>query len=101
MSMEIRKGFPEFLEVIEYVETFSNGYELEKVAMYNSTVVNAAEVNSWIKQGLIDIETKPTVVVMTKQQYQNLFDHINYEDLDKAPNDFYEDLRIEQQGGIQ
>lgn len=101
MSVEIRKGFPEFLEVIEYTETFANGHTLDKVAMYNTTVVSAVEVNSWIKQGLLDIETKPTVVVMTKQQYQNLFDHINYEDLDKAPNDFYEDLRIEQQGGVQ
>lgn len=100
MSVRIRKGFPEFLEVTEYTETFANGHTLDKVAMYNTTVVSAVEVNSWINQGLIDIEAKPTVVVMTKQQYQNLFDHINYSDLEKASNNFYEDLCMEQQGGI-
>lgn len=100
MSVRIRKSFPEFLEVIEYTETFTNGHTLDKVAMYNATVVNAVEVNSWINQGLIDIETRPTVVVMTKQQYQNLFDHVNYDDLEKAFDTFYEDLCAEQSGGI-
>jgi hypothetical protein len=100
MPVRIRKGFPEFLEVIEYTETFANGHTLDKVAMYNTTVVSTVEVNSWINQGLIDIETKPTVVVMTKQQYQNLFDHVSYDDLEKASDTFYEDLRIEQSGGI-
>lgn len=104
MGTELRKGFPEFLEIIEYTETFVNGYKLEKVAMFNSTVVSANEVQSWIEQGILDIDTKPTVVVMTKKQYENLFDHVTFDNLEKAVENtdgFYEDLRIEQQGGIQ
>lgn len=104
MGTELRKGFPEFLEIIEYTETFVNGYKLEKVAMFNSTVVSVNEIQSWIEQGILDIDTKPTVVVMTKKQYENLFDHVALDNLEKAAEDtdsFYEDLRIEQQGGIQ
>lgn len=104
MGTELRKGFPEFLEIIEYTETFVNGYKLEKVAMFNSTVVSTNEVQSWIEQGILDIDTKPTVVVMTKKQYENLFDHVTFDNLEKAVENtdgFYEDLRIEQQGGIQ
>lgn len=103
MGTKLRKGFPEFLEIIEYTETFVNGYKLEKVAMFNSTVVSANEVQSWIEQGILDIDTKPTVVVMTKKQYENLFDHVTFDNLEKAVENtdgFYEDLRIEQQGGI-
>lgn len=103
MSMTRLKGFPEFLEIIEYTETFVNGYNLEKVAMFNSTVVMANEVQSWIEQGLLDIDTKPTVVVMTKKQYENLFDHVTFDNFEKATENtdsFYEDLRTEQQGGI-
>lgn len=84
MGTELRKGFPEFLEIIEYTETFVNGYKLEKVAMFNSTVVSANEVQSWIEQGILDIDTKPTVVVMTKKQYENLFDHVTFDNLEKA-----------------
>lgn len=104
MGTELRKGFPEFLEIIEYTETFINGYKLEKVAMFNSTVVSANEVQSWIEQGILDIEAKSTVIVMTKKQYENLFDHVTFNNLEKAAENtdsFYEDLRIEQQGGIQ
>ena len=103
MGIKLRKGFPEFLEIIEYTETFVNGYNLEKVAMFNSTVVSANEVQSWIEQGILDIDTKTTVVVMTKKQYENLFDHITFDNLEKATENtdsFYEDLHIEQQGGL-
>lgn len=65
--------------------------------MFNETVVSEVEVRSWIKQGLLDFEDKPTVVVMTKQQYENLFDHVS---VDTGTEEFYEDLRVEQQGGI-
>jgi hypothetical protein len=62
------------------------------VALFNETVVSETEVRSWLDQGLFDVDTKPTVVVITKVQYENLFDH--------AQTDFYGDLRLEQQGGI-
>jgi hypothetical protein len=65
--------------------------------MFNETVVSEVEVRSWIKQGLLGFEDKPTVVVMTKQQYENLFDHVS---VDTSSEEFYDDLRIEQQGGI-
>jgi hypothetical protein len=89
----MKKGFPEHLEVIEYTETFVNGYKLDKVAMFNSTVVSQVEVQSWIEQGLLDIDSKPTVVVMTKKQYENLFDHY----VSTADGDcLYADLALEQ-----
>ena len=65
--------------------------------MFNETVVSEVEVRSWIKQGLLGFEDKPTVVVMTKQQYENLFDHVS---VDTDSEEFYDDLRVEQQGGI-
>jgi hypothetical protein len=66
---------PEHLEVIEYTATYTSGYKLDKVAMFNSTVISAAEVQSWIAQGLFECgDAKPQVVIMTKKQYENLFD---------------------------
>jgi hypothetical protein len=93
----LKKGFPEFLSVIEYTVSFAKGVELQKVVMFNETVVSEVEVRSWIKQGLLGFEDKPTVVVMTKQQYENLFDHVS---VDNSSEEFYDDLRVEQQGGI-
>lgn len=93
----LKKGFPEFLSVIEYTVSFAKDVELQKVVMFNETVVSEVEVRSWIKQGLLGFEDKPTVVVMTKQQYENLFDHVS---VDTGTDEFYDDLRIEQQGGI-
>ena len=96
---------PKYLQVIEYTRVFLNGYELEKVAMFNSTVVSEVEVRSWIEQGLLDIEVKPQVVTMTKKQYENLFDHVSTEEViedtvENAEKTFYSDLVLEQQGGI-
>lgn len=93
----MRKGFPEYLSVIEWTHEFINGHKLDKIAMFNETVVSEAEVRSWIEQGILDFEHKPTVVTMTKQQYENLFDHVSSTAEEAG---FYEDLRIEQQGGI-
>lgn len=83
--------------MIEYTVSFAKDVELQKVVMFNETVVSEVEVHSWIKQGLLDFEDKPTVVVMTKQQYENLFDHVS---VDTSTEEFYDDLRVEQQGGI-
>lgn len=90
---QLKKGFPEFLSVIEYKETFAKGIELPKVVMFNETVISEAEVRSWIKRGLLGFEDKPTVVVMTKQQYENLFDH--FEETSTEENTFYTDLALE------
>lgn len=94
----MRNSFPEHLMKIEWTASFMNGYELDKVALFNETVVSETEVRSWIEQGLLDIEHKSTVVTMTKQQYENLFDHLSV--AEPVHDDFYTDLRIEQQGGI-
>ena len=91
---QLKKGFPEFLSVIEYTVTFAKGVELPKVVMFNETVVSETEVRSWIKQGLLGFEDKPTVVVMTKQQYKNLFDH--FEETTVEENTLYTDLALEQ-----
>lgn len=91
---QLKKGFPEFLSVIEYTVTFAKGVELPKVAMFNETVISETEVRSWIKQGLLGFEDKPTVVVMTKQQYENLFDH--FEETAVEENTLYTDLALEQ-----
>jgi hypothetical protein len=72
----MKKGFPEHLMKIEWTASYTNGYELEKVALFNETVVSEVEVRSWIEQGLLDVERKPTVVVITKKQYENLFDRV-------------------------
>ena len=91
---QLKKGFPEFLSIIEYTVTFAKGVELSKVVMFNETVVSETEVRSWIKQGLLGFEDKPTVVVMTKQQYENLFDH--FETATAEENTLYTDLALEQ-----
>ena len=95
------KGFPEYLMKIEWTAELANGYTVEKVALYNETVVSEVEVRSWIEQGLLDFDTKPTVVVMTKCQYENLFDRVSAVVDEKPYAEFYDELRIEQQGGIQ
>jgi len=96
----MKKCFPEHLMKIEWTASYMNGYEQEKVALFNETVVSEVEVRSWIEQGLLDVEHKPTVVTMTKKQYENLFDHVSStEDID-SERSFYSDLVLEQQGGI-
>jgi hypothetical protein len=83
---------------IEFTQTFSDSVELSMVALFNETVVSENEVRSWLEQGLFDVDTKPTVVVITKEQYENLFDR--YTSNSEEADHFYDDLRIEQQGGI-
>ena len=94
----MRTGFPCHLMKIEFTQTFSDGVELPMVALFNETVVSENEVRSCIEQGLFDVDNKPTVVVITKKQYENLFDH--YTSDSEETDHFYNDLRIEQQGGI-
>lgn len=89
----MKKSFTEHLMIIEYTHVFANGYELPKVAMFNNTVVSEVEVRSWLEQGILDSETKQTVVVMTRKQYENLFD-CNASTSEDAH--FYADLAMEQ-----
>ena len=97
---QLKKGFPESLSVVEYAVTSANGIEFQKVAMFNETVVSETEVRNWIKQGLLGFEYKPTVVIMSKQQYENLFDHVSVETENSISEEFYDELRMEQRGGI-
>lgn len=94
----MKKGFPEHLMKIEWTASYMNGYELEKVALFNETVVSEAEVRSWIEQGLLDVERKSTIVVITKKQYENLFDRAtaNVEKPVQEEKEFYADLALEQ-----
>lgn len=93
----MKTGFPCHLMKIEFTQVFSDNFEVPMVALFNETVVSEAEVRSWLDQGLFDVDSKPTVVVITKTQYENLFDHYTSTAEDAH---FYDDLRIEQQGGI-
>ena len=92
----MKNRIPEHLMIIEWTESIGGGRELEKVAMFNSTVVSETTVRDWLERGVLDWVLKPSVVIMTKQQYQNLFDQEPTSD----EANFYEELRLEQQGGI-
>ena len=94
----MKTGFPCHLMKIEFTQIFSDNYELPMVALFNETVVSEAEVRSWLDQGLFDVDSKPTVVVITKKQYENLFDHVsvNIEESASEEKDFYADLALEQ-----
>lgn len=76
------KNIPENLMILEY------SYDgIPSVAMYNSTVISTDEVTRLIKTGMLDFQYTSKVVVMTKTQYKNLFDHVDT---------FYTDLALEQ-----
>jgi hypothetical protein len=94
----MKTGFPCHLMKIEFTQTFSDSVEIPMVALFNETVVSENEVRSWLEQGLFDVDSKPTVVVITQKQYENLFDH--YTSTSEDTGRFYDDLRLEQQGGI-
>lgn len=76
------KNIPENLMILEYSHD-----GIPSVAMYNSTVISTDEVTRLIKTGMLDFQYTSKVVVMTKTQYKNLFDHVDT---------FYTDLALEQ-----
>ena len=86
------------LKKIEYQIAHGGIYVEDKVAMFNSTFISAEEVRKFIEDELIDFEYHPGIVTMTKEQYENLKDIVE-PNIDKE-KDFYEDLILEQQGGI-
>lgn len=85
---------PDHLMVIEFTQRMPRGYDLNKVAMFNDTVISEAEVRKWIADGVFEVENKATVVIMSRQQYLNLYDRID--DEDQKERVFYEDLAMEQ-----
>ena len=90
----MKPTLPKHLMIIEFTMRMPRGYELNKVALFNDTVVSEAEVRKWIAEGVFEVENKATVVIMSRQQYLNLYDRID--DEDQKERVFYEDLAMEQ-----
>lgn len=74
--------------IIEFTESIGT-IEQEMVAMFNDMHISAESVREYIHTNGSNMGYNEWIVFMTKEQYENLKD-----------NDFYEDLRLEQQGGI-
>lgn len=81
--------------MIEFTKTYSF-VDVPMVALYNATRISEEEVRNKIKNGRV--ENDDFIVVMFKSQYENLKDLVE-PDIQKE-KDFYEDLKLEQQGGI-
>lgn len=86
-------AIPEHLMIIEY--TISNNIlaiEEDMVALFNSTVISEEEVRNFIGRDCIEADSR--VSILTREQYDNLFDKVvlSAED-DRA---FYADLAMEQ-----
>ena len=83
------------LMMIEFTQTYSF-VDVPMVALYNETRISEEEVRNKIVDGTA--EHSDFIVLMFKSQYDNLKDLI--EPNPQKEKDFYEDLCIEQQGGI-
>jgi hypothetical protein len=81
--------------MIEFTQTYSF-VDVPMVALYNETQISEEEVRKKIKDRRA--ENDDFIVVMFKSQYDNLKDLI--EPNPQKEKDFYEELCIEQQGGI-
>lgn len=81
--------------MIEFTQLLANT-DIPMVALYNETRISEEEVRNKIVDGTA--EHSDFIVVMFKSQYENLKDLI--EPTVNKEKDFYEDLRLEQQGGI-
>lgn len=81
--------------MIEFTQLLANT-DIPMVALYNETRISEEEVRNKIVAGTA--EHNDFIVVMFKSQYENLKDLI--EPTPQKEKDFYEDLVIEQQGGI-
>ena len=81
--------------MIEFTQTYSF-VDVPMVALYNETRISEEEVRKKIKDERA--ENDDFIVVMFKSQYENLKDLV--EPNPQKEKDFYEDLRLEQQGGI-
>ena len=81
--------------MIEFTQTYSF-VDVPMVALYNETRISEEEVRKKIKDGRA--ENDEFIVVMFKSQYENLKDLVEPDT--QKEKDFYEDLVLEQQGGI-
>ena len=81
--------------MIEFTRLLAN-IDIPMVALYNETRICEEEVRKKIVDGTA--EHSDFIVVMFKSQYENLKDLIEHNN--QKEKDFYEDLYIEQQGGI-
>ena len=81
--------------MFEFKQTYSC-VDVPMVALYNETRISEEEVRKKIKDGTA--ENCDFIVVMFKSQYDNLKDLI--EPNPQKEKDFYDDLILEQQGGI-
>ena len=83
------------LMMIEFTQLIT-GIGIPMVALYNETRINEEEVRNKIVDGTA--EHCDFIVVMFKSQYENLKDLVEPDP--QKEKDFYEDLILEQQGGI-
>ena len=83
------------LKVLEFEQTFGT-IEMPMIAMFNSSRIREDAVRELVINGTV--EHNDFIVVMFKSQYENLKDLIK-PNVNKE-KDFYEDLKLEQQGGI-
>lgn len=83
--------------VVAFTETIGP-VEQEMIAMFNEQHINEESVREYIHTNGSNMGYNECIVFMTKEQYENLKDIV--EPNAQKQNDFYEDLRIEQQGGL-
>lgn len=81
--------------MIEFTQLLADT-DIPMMALYNETRISEEEVRNKIIDGTA--QHSDFIVVMFKSQYENLKDLIE-PNVNKG-KDFYEDLVIEQQGGI-
>lgn len=79
--------------MIEFTRLFAN-IDIPMVALYNETRISEEEVRNKIVDGTA--EHSDFIVVMFKSQYDNLKDLVK----PNSQKDIYEELVLEQQGGI-
>lgn len=85
------------LMMIEFTQTYSY-VDVPMVALYNETRISEEMVREKIKNGTA--ENDDFIAVMFKSQYDNLQDKDLIKPTVNKEEDFYEDLILEQQGGI-
>ena len=81
--------------MIEFTRLLAN-IDIPMVALYNETRISEEEVRNKIVDGTA--EHSDFIVVMFKSQYENLKDLVKPNPQEEK--DLYEDLVLEQQGGI-
>lgn len=84
-----------YMMMIEFTQLLA-GTDIPMVALYNETRISEEEVRNKIVEGTA--EHSDFIVVMFKSQYENLKDLVEPDT--QKEKDFYEDLKLEQQGGI-